>query len=328
MVAVDEFPVGVGVSHLRPLDVRRDLGDVADLIEIAFSSQMDPDGKEYLRHLRRMARDTQWLQWASGLVDRSPIPVSGYVWEEQGRVVGNLSLIQVNQRGVRTYLIANVAVHPDFRRRGIGRALTQAAVDYARRRGCHTARLQVREDNPGALRLYQDLGFFEVARRANWMNVPDTPPVRHETRAVVTYRYASDWPQQVRWLQSIYPPQVSWNLPIHLSGLKPGFWQSFLRLMDGEILRHWAARLQGRLIGIVTWCPSRSSSDHLWFAAEPESEEEALRTLLPAVMRKLPRNRSLTLNYPAGQAVQALEASGFRNSHTLIWMEKDLVRTN
>jgi ribosomal protein S18 acetylase RimI-like enzyme len=315
------------------LDVRRDLGDVADLIEIAFSSQMDPDGKEYLRQLRRMARDTQWLQWANGLIDRAPIPVSGYVWEEGGRVVGNLSLIQVNQRGVRTYLIANVAVHPDYRRKGIGKALTQAAVDHARRHGSQTARLQVREDNPGALRLYQDLGFVEVARRSTWLNHPDAPALQQEAhaggqeaQAVVTARYSRDWPQQVRWLQLLYPPQISWNFPINLGTLKPGFWHTFIRLMDGDLVRHWAARRQGQLIGVVTWCPSRSSSDYLWIAAGLEFEEEAIHTLLPAAVRKLPRNRSLTINYPAGRAVQALEAAGFHNSHTLIWMEKDLTR--
>ena len=68
-----------------------------------------------------------------------------------GRIVGNLSLIPFVRRGHVVYLIANVAVHPDYRRRGIARQLTQTALDYLRQRGVSSAWLQVRDDNPVGL---------------------------------------------------------------------------------------------------------------------------------------------------------------------------------
>lgn len=54
--------------------------------------------------------------------------------------------------------IHDLAVLPECRRRGIGRALLAAAEREARRRGCCKLTLEVREDNP-AIVLYEHQGF-------------------------------------------------------------------------------------------------------------------------------------------------------------------------
>jgi hypothetical protein len=44
-------------SHVRRLEYPyKDLHEVANLIEICFADQMDADGEEYLRQLRRVAQ--------------------------------------------------------------------------------------------------------------------------------------------------------------------------------------------------------------------------------------------------------------------------------
>lgn len=53
----------------------------------------------------------------------------------------------------------DVAVHPDFRGRGIGSALFMEAEAVARKRGCCKLTLEVLEGNEGAKRLYHRLGF-------------------------------------------------------------------------------------------------------------------------------------------------------------------------
>ena len=58
--------------------------------------------------------------------------------------------------------IHNLAVHPDYRRRGVGRFLLQAVIDEAKGRRSGKVTLEVRKSNEAAQRLYHSLGF--VAR--------------------------------------------------------------------------------------------------------------------------------------------------------------------
>ncbi|PHS10684.1 MAG: GNAT family N-acetyltransferase [Blastopirellula sp.] len=54
--------------------------------------------------------------------------------------------------------IHDIAVHPDQRQRGIGKALMAAVDQLASRLDCYAVTLEVRADNP-ARRLYQNCGF-------------------------------------------------------------------------------------------------------------------------------------------------------------------------
>ncbi|MBI4639722.1 MAG: ribosomal protein S18-alanine N-acetyltransferase [Candidatus Tectomicrobia bacterium] len=64
--------------------------------------------------------------------------------------------------------IVNVAVHPLYRRQGIGEKLMRETLQYAREVGCLRATLEVRVSNHGAQRLYEKLGFIPVAIRKRY----------------------------------------------------------------------------------------------------------------------------------------------------------------
>ena len=64
--------------------------------------------------------------------------------------------------------VQNLAVHPAFRNRGVGRYLLVRGLYEARRRGARLATLEVRPSNLAARRLYASLGFFEVGRRPGY----------------------------------------------------------------------------------------------------------------------------------------------------------------
>ena len=64
--------------------------------------------------------------------------------------------------------ILTLAVRPDQRRRGIGRALLDAAAESAARSGARSLFLEVAEDNEPASRLYTSAGFQEVGRRPRY----------------------------------------------------------------------------------------------------------------------------------------------------------------
>jgi ribosomal-protein-alanine N-acetyltransferase len=61
--------------------------------------------------------------------------------------------------------ILTLAVAPQARGKGLGRALLQAAIDKARGLGAKTMFLEVGVDNPHALALYAGLGFAKVGTR-------------------------------------------------------------------------------------------------------------------------------------------------------------------
>ena len=68
--------------------------------------------------------------------------------------------------------IANLAVAPDGWGQGIGRALLDAALGEALRRGAVAIYLEVREANERARRLYRSRGFEEIGRRRAYYRRP------------------------------------------------------------------------------------------------------------------------------------------------------------
>jgi ribosomal-protein-alanine N-acetyltransferase len=64
--------------------------------------------------------------------------------------------------------VMNVATRADRRRRGIGRALVDAAVAYARARRVRHALLEVRRSNRPAISLYRSVGFFAMGVRTRY----------------------------------------------------------------------------------------------------------------------------------------------------------------
>jgi ribosomal protein S18 acetylase RimI-like enzyme len=81
------------------------------------------------------------------------------VAEDEGRVIGCLTLVVFRiPTGVRAW-IEDVVVDRSARGRGVGEALTRAAVDEARRRGARTIDLTSRPSRDAANTLYGKVGF-------------------------------------------------------------------------------------------------------------------------------------------------------------------------
>ena len=77
-------------------------------------------------------------------------------------------------------LIATIAVHPDYRRRGVGKTLMEEAIRMCEGRA-KEVEIHVRTDNHGAIKFYQELGFtkrfkipgyYQDGRDCHVMRVP------------------------------------------------------------------------------------------------------------------------------------------------------------
>ena len=307
--------------QLRPLNILRDLPSVADLVEKSFADTMDAEGRSYVQQMRRAGQDNAFLRWASNAVETASMPLSGYVWEENGDIIGNASLIPFRHDKKKIYLIANVAVRPDCRRRGIGRALTVSAMHYASQRHASETWLHVRDDNPGAIALYASLGFQELARRTMWQAKPDRNACVDGLGIAITGRFARDWSQQESWLRRLYPDLLTWYQPIPWMSFRPGFGPALYRFMMDYDIRHWSARHDGAPSAALMWQAMTGHSDRLWAAVPSEGGERALTALLLHARRDLAWRQTLTLDFPTGQYNASIDAAGFCPYRTLLWMK-------
>ena len=79
--------------------------------------------------------------------------------EVEGRVVGYA--VAVIREEVMGHIIS-VAVHPNFRRRGVATALLSELLNRLRSKGARFVRLEVRITNRAAIKLYRKFKFKEV----------------------------------------------------------------------------------------------------------------------------------------------------------------------
>ena len=97
---------------------------------------------------------------------------------EQHRSWAHLDVLRERGGEVRGYVnhwlvgdevhILNVAVHPDFRRRGLGARLLDHVAAFALEKRCRYVTLEVRRSNRGALMLYRRHQFRPVAVRPRY----------------------------------------------------------------------------------------------------------------------------------------------------------------
>ncbi len=92
-----------------------------------------------------------------------------YVAETRGAAIAGYAVAwAVLEQGE----LGNVAVAPEFRRRGVAHRLLDAVVDRSRERGVRELFLEVRVSNIHARQLYETYGFREVGRRRNYYMEP------------------------------------------------------------------------------------------------------------------------------------------------------------
>lgn len=68
--------------------------------------------------------------------------------------------------------ISNIAVHPDFRRMGIGESVLRQVLSRQKKEGAKFVSLEVRPSNMAAIRLYNKLGFDILGIRKNYYRNP------------------------------------------------------------------------------------------------------------------------------------------------------------
>lgn len=102
---------------------------------------------------------------------------SNFFLEELQVACARSILAQVNDRIVGYILfwllpeeidVHNIAVHPGFRRQGIGQTLLRQVIEQAQRRDSSRVTLEVRVSNVAAQKLYESVGFVRQGLRKGY----------------------------------------------------------------------------------------------------------------------------------------------------------------
>lgn len=122
----------------------RDIAAIAELDKLCFSISWSQNAYE---------QEIKWNDLALYLVA-----------EEQDRIIGFAGLWAILEEGH----VTNVAVHPDYRRRGLGEMLVAKLIAISEEKGIQQHSLEVRPSNRDAIALYHKFDFQEMGRRKSY----------------------------------------------------------------------------------------------------------------------------------------------------------------
>ena len=320
-------------ATIRRMDPTRDLNAVANLMEAAFELKKDPEGHVIIENMRQHARMIAAND--ATLLDKLTVKASwsdGFVFEDQNKIVGNITLIPHMDGFKRVIMIANVSVDDAYRRRGIARALTLQALQRCRMTGVREVYLQVRHDNQAAIQLYLDLGFrhlhsvnvWRLRQSASGLDQLGLNAHALEDGYTLRYRRFGDWQKHKVWLAECYPQKTRWYSGLAFRQLSPLCWLNPLAWLQLMQMEHFALSRDGELVGVLGLQSHAPQVDMLWLAlpedldAAEENKRAAL--LLRTFVRERWNHGKVNLEFPMGRATAGIQEAGFKLAHDLDWM--------
>jgi ribosomal protein S18 acetylase RimI-like enzyme len=227
---------------LRPFRLPADLSLMAKLLPAAFQYPENPDWSlqtDEVEGILRLVKSARRL-WPlfSLLMKFSPAArdvLHGCVWEEDGQPVG---MVNVSRDGTTDdWYIANVAVLPHYRRRGIARALVEAAISLARAHHAEGVLLDVIAGNTPAYDLYASLGFENFSSSVTLRHAAPTTVSTTELPVPAGYTTSTlssqAWRPYFELAQRITPPDVQRYRPITPQEFRmPASLRLILRLLN------------------------------------------------------------------------------------------------
>ncbi len=132
-----------------------------------FIRQMQPSDIPEILEIESISFTTPWSETAFLKEIHNPYSITRAAVLEDD-VIGYVCANYIIDEGH----ILNLAVHPDFRRCGIGTALMKKVLSELKERGCRLIYLEVRSSNLIARRFYESLGFGIIGIRKDYYTSP------------------------------------------------------------------------------------------------------------------------------------------------------------
>lgn len=321
------FPAGRTVTEgVRPVDLRRDVPQVVNLLRIAFAESNDMDE----RLAFRQASANPELLWRLG--NASSRLGDGFVWVMGNKVIGNATLLPTHIKG--RYLVVNVAVHPYYRRRGIAAALMQAVEESVRARKGHVILLQVVQGNTPAVNLYRSIGYRPLGTMATWVapvswlaQIPTT--VNGEEPPDIRELPGSWWRQAYELDVTCLSPDLNWPEPLTTDAYRRSFVGRMSDFFNARQREYWAITGEdGRLSGLAAIGSESLRSNTLAIRVAATQHGQLERPLLAKAIRRLSSSShgNVRIVHPQQDEIvnDLLQEAGFFYQRSLTHMRYDL----
>ncbi len=333
MLATPIPAISSSSSGPRPFNLSRDSRQVLGLMDISFGRIGAASGQ-------RVLYDRLSISQANPLAGRLNIPsrgmVPGFVWEEDGKIVGNVTLLSSEIRG--RYLIANVAVHPDYRRQGIARGLMNEAISHIQSLAGETVLLQVESNNEGAISLYDSFSFIKLGNMHQWQAtgsriraIPDGSDFRDRIRPLSKHDFRAAFNLDCH---SVHP-DLNWPNPPPPDYYERGLFRRLTDFLNGRRHAAWvvettsSAKQKRYLTGLVSITSDWGRPTWLRVRVDPRWQGHIERSLLSTALSQLKHTRSTNIrsNHPAGDEFvsQLLSQGNFNIRRTLTVMKLELL---
>ena len=333
MALIDAAPRpirGTIQSGIRPFDIGRDLRPVAELIADAFTNELDPRGLAALREMRIMSHLSGLLKLLSRSTGDLDDVFSGFVWVEDGKIVGNVTVQRADKYGNR-WQIANVAVARTYRGRGIARRLMEQALTHVAASDGRWTVLQVYAHNSVARRLYSQLGFEEVGGMVD-LKLARVPKVDFPERTTNFQPFTHQhWQPLYELATNQLNPQTQWWRPMRRADFQPSFEQQFGAWMwqtlgRQQIYRRAFQSLRRFEAALVLTAERWRGVHELQMWVRPEQYgmvEHYMVQWVMATLQEYPRwPVKVTLSSEHGAGIRAVEQFGFQQQQTLVTMRR------
>lgn len=312
-------------NGIRAINTETDLPALAHLLEVAFQEKMDSGGRVALQQLRDIGRMGVLLRWfPSSLAEGIR---RSLVWVEDGRLLGNLSLYseKLPHQKQQAWILANIAVLPGQRNRGIATQLINTALEKLRQEESPLIVLQVDEENVTARNLYQRLGFVEENVFDIWLRQRNAAIPKGEDQGRFLLRSSAVLRKMEHQLalktRANEQGGIAWLRPLDVSDFAAGVRGFWLQLRAGRIRerRLWIDNEQR--VKAAIWLDRRFNRPidlTLLYEANPSHDE--IKTLLSWAIRRYPF-RNFILEHPQDSAIgPVMKACGFRLARTVVNM--------
>lgn len=314
---------------LRPVELSRDLPQVVELLKMVFGETMEADERHYFGDGGGPVNDI--------LYRFNPIAArlsNGFVWQFDGRIVGNATLLTT--KAWDRYLVANVAVHHSFRRRGIARGLMLAITEAVRKRGGRVILLQVAKENQSALDLYRSLDYVSIGNVTTWhamrsklRQIPaDSAETLHPRIELLPGRL---WREAYELDTTHVHRDLNWPEPLQPDAYRRTVWQRAIDFMNGRQVETWTTTDPGgNLSGLANLSSEWGRSHVLTLRVRPDYAGQLERPLLAKALRRmqyLPR-RNVRIDHPESDehTGRLLREANFTVQRILTHMRLDLTK--